>query len=59
MIDLAAALLRRWRPSHGIDRNDAILAATALLAHGTIVTQNVKHFPMPELAVRQGWDNSL
>lgn len=59
IVELGARIYRRWHPSHGTDENDAILAATAILARGTIVTQNVKHFPMPELTVRQGWDDSL
>lgn len=56
-VDLAGDIFRRWNPSHGVGRNDAILAATAILNRGTVVTQNVKRFPMPELAVRKGWDD--
>ncbi|OAI39050.1 hypothetical protein AYO38_08435 [bacterium SCGC AG-212-C10] len=56
IVDFAASLCRRWHPSHGIGVNDALLAAAATLVSGEIVTQNVKHFPMPEVRVRQGWD---
>ena len=46
---------RRWHPSHGVDVNDAILAATAAATGGKIVTQNVKHYPMTDVAVVKGW----
>lgn len=55
IVDDAAALYRRWHPSHGIDVNDAILAATVATTGGKIVTQNVKHYPMPDIAVVKGW----
>lgn len=56
MVDVGAAYFRRWHPSHGIDRNDALLAGTAKLTGGRIITQNVRHFPMPDITVEQGWD---
>jgi len=34
LIDAAASLYRRWQPSHGIDINDAILAATVMQTGG-------------------------
>ena len=55
IVELAATLFRRWRPSHGTGVNDALLAATALIHGGRIVTQNVRHFPMPGLIVERGW----
>jgi predicted nucleic acid-binding protein len=55
IIDLAGVLYRRWHPSHGIDVNDAILAATVTATGGKIITQNVKHYPMPEVIVEKGW----
>lgn len=35
--------------------HDAILAATAAATGGRIHTQNVKHYPMPDIAVLKGW----
>ncbi len=55
IIDSAGALYRKWNPSHGIDVNDAILAATAMETGGIIYTLNTKHFPMPEIIVQRGW----
>jgi predicted nucleic acid-binding protein len=48
-------LYRQWHPSHGIDVNDAFLAATAMKTGGKIVTLNVKHFPMTDLVVEKAW----
>ena len=55
VVDQAGLLYRRWHPSHGIDVNDAILAATAAATGGRIYTQNVKHYPMPDIAVTRLW----
>ena len=55
IVDRAGALYRRWHPSHGIGVNDALLAATAQSTGGRIVTQNVKHYPMPDVLVQKGW----
>ena len=55
VVDQAGLLYRRWHPSHGIDVNDAILAATVAATGGKIYTQNVKHYPMPDIAVTKGW----
>ncbi len=55
IVDQAGLLYRRWHPSHGIDVHDAILAATAAATGGKIYTQNVKHYPMPDIAVTKGW----
>jgi predicted nucleic acid-binding protein len=55
IVDAAGALYRRWHPSYGIDVNDAILAATAAATGGRIYTQNLKHYPMPEVVVVRGW----
>jgi predicted nucleic acid-binding protein len=54
-VDLASALYRQWHPSHGIDVNDAFLAATAMRYGGKIVTLNIKHYPMPDLLVESAW----
>ena len=55
IVDVAGALYRKWNPSHGIDVNDAILAATAIQTGGRIYTLNIKHFPMPEINVQKAW----
>lgn len=56
VVDLAAALFRRWKPSHDVSVADAILAATSVKASGRIVTLNTRHFPMPEVAVDRAWE---
>jgi predicted nucleic acid-binding protein len=55
IIDLAGMYYRKWNPSHGIDPNDAILAASTVLRGGRIITQNTAHFPMPDIIVQKGW----
>ena len=55
VVDAASELYREWHPSHGIDVNDAMLAATVVATGGKIYTQNLKHFPMPDVIVRKGW----
>lgn len=55
IVDLAGSLYRRWHRSHGIDVNDALLAAAAATTGGRIVTQNLKHFPMPDVTAERGW----
>ena len=55
IVDDAAELYRRWHPAHGLDVNDAILAATAAATGGKIYTQNIKHYPMPDIALAKGW----
>lgn len=58
VVDLAATFYRQWRSSHGIDVNDAILAATATLTGGRIITLNTKHYPMPGIAVERAWEEN-
>lgn len=55
LIDSAAILYRQWNPTHGIDMNDAILAATAIETGGKIFTLNTKHYPMPDLILERAW----
>ena len=55
VIDAAGIIFRRWHPSHQIDVNDAILAATVQKTGGKIYTLNLKHFPMPDIIVEQAW----
>jgi predicted nucleic acid-binding protein len=55
VIDHAATLYWKWHPSHGIDANDAILAATAIETGGKIFCLNTKHYPMPDVIVEKAW----
>jgi len=55
IIDVAGALYRQWHPTHGMDANDAILAATVMQTGGRIYTLNIRHFPLPEINVQRGW----
>jgi len=55
IIDEAGRLYRKWNPSHGIDPNDSILAATVLLNGGVLYTLNKKHYPMKNVAVQKAW----
>lgn len=55
IIDSAGRIYREWNPSHGIDVNDAILAATAMKTGGKIYSMNTKHYPMPDIVVERGW----
>ena len=54
-VDKAAVLFQKWNPSHGIDVNDAILAATVMHTGGRIYTLNTKHYPMQDIAVLRAW----
>lgn len=53
IVDSAGQLYRKWHPSHGIDVNDALLAATAMLTGGQIFCLNTKHYPMPDVIVKK------
>ncbi len=55
IVDEAGKYYRKWNPSHGIDPNDAILAATVSLYGGRIITQNISHYPMPDIIVHEGF----
>lgn len=55
LVDEAGILFRKWNPSHGIDVNDAILAASAMRAGGVVFSLNKKHYPMPNLLIKQAW----
>jgi len=55
IIDAAAAMYRRWNPSHGMDINDAVLAATVEKAGGMLYTLNIKHFPVNTFLVEVPW----
>ena len=55
IVDEAGRLFRQWHASHGIDPNDAILAATARTKGGVIHTLNRKHYPMKDVVVVKAW----
>jgi predicted nucleic acid-binding protein len=55
IVDKGGEYYRKWNPSHGLDENDAILAASADLFGGRIYTLNIKHFPMPHVVSVKGW----
>lgn len=55
IVDNAGELYRKWHPSHGIDINDAFLAATVKNTGGQIFTLNSRHYPMPEIIVQKAW----
>ncbi len=46
----SGSIMRRYRKSHGLDSNDAVIAATAQIGDYDLITLNLKHFPMfPDL----------
>ena len=55
IVDAAGNFYRARHSSHGIDVNDAILAATVAITGGKIYTRNLKHYPMPDVAVIKAW----
>ena len=55
VVDDAAVLYRRWHSAHGVDINDAMLAATARRTGGQIYTLNKKHYPMSDIVVIRAW----
>ncbi len=55
LVDEASSLFRKWNPTHGIDVNDAFLAASARQSGGRIFSLNKKHYPMPNVLVTQAW----
>jgi predicted nucleic acid-binding protein len=55
IVDDAGKLYRTWHPAHGMDVNDAMLAATVAATGGRIYTLNVKHYPMPGAPVVRAW----
>jgi predicted nucleic acid-binding protein len=55
IVDSAAALYRKWNPSHGTDINDAILAATVMKTGGKIYCLNRKHYPMNDVVAERAW----
>lgn len=54
-IDAAGRLYRRWHSSHGLDPNDAILAASVQKGGGKLYCLNTRHYPMPDIVVERAW----
>ena len=53
IVDQAGQLYREWNPSHGVDINDAILAATVRTTGGKIYCLNVKDYPFKDISVQR------
>ena len=47
----AGNMLRTYRRSHGTELGDALIASTAVELSATLITRNVKHYPMPTVKV--------
>jgi predicted nucleic acid-binding protein len=46
----AGAYLRKYRPSHGVEIADALIAACAVANKAELWTRNRKHYPRPDLS---------
>jgi predicted nucleic acid-binding protein len=46
---LAGEYLRKYRPSHGVEIGDALIAASAAVHRCRLWTRNRKHFPMRDV----------
>lgn len=55
VVDRAGRLYREWNPSHGIDVNDAFLAAMIEETGGVLYTLNLRHYPMPGIRAQKAW----
>ena len=53
LVDEAGSLYRRWNPGHGIDPNDALLAATT--NRRQVFCLNRMHYPRSEVLVTGTW----
>lgn len=49
----AGSLLNIYRKRHGMELADALIAATSLALGATLLTRNVRHYPMPELKLER------
>ncbi|MEI7636136.1 MAG: type II toxin-antitoxin system VapC family toxin [Syntrophus sp. (in: bacteria)] len=49
--DRAGEYLKKYAKSHAVTIGDAIIAATAREMGGTLVTRNLKHYPMKDLKI--------
>ena len=59
IVDKAASLFRQWNPSHGVDVDDAILAATAMETGGTIFTLKSQALSHAGVAGQEGLVTAL
>lgn len=57
-LDITAAIgekagnfLNTFKKSHNIGLGDALIAATAILYELELITQNIKHYPMPGITI--------
>ncbi|MHB8653242.1 MAG: PIN domain-containing protein [Terriglobia bacterium] len=51
-IALAAGnMLRSYRRSHGTELGDALIASTTVEIGATLITRNVRHYPMPTITL--------
>ena len=55
VVDAAGKIYRTWNPSHVLDPNDALLAATVQVTGGKLYCLNTKHYPMPDIVVERAW----
>ncbi|MDW7710815.1 MAG: PIN domain-containing protein [Deferrisomatales bacterium] len=55
IVDRGGELYRKWHPSHGIDVNDALLAATVMKTGGKIFCLNTRHYPSPNVVADRPW----
>mgnify|MGYP001600401516 FL=1 len=51
--DRAGEYLRRFSKSHALNIGDAIIAATSMEMGLTLVTRNLKHYPMKDIEIVQ------
>ncbi len=49
--DRAGEYLKKYSKSHSVTIGDAIIASTAREMGGTLVTRNLKHYPMKDLKI--------
>ena len=49
----AGTFLNTYRSSHGVEVADALIAASAVEIGATLLTRNVKHYPMPAVKLQR------
>lgn len=47
----AGDYLRQFSKSHGLELGDALIAAASVLSGAALWTQNLKHYPMPDVTL--------
>jgi len=53
---IAGSYLNQFAESHHIELADALIAATARVLNATLVTRNLKHYPMTDIAIRKPYE---